>query len=89
MITAETLTRLTKVKKDDIKSMLDQGTSNTPNWVYAIKKSRFLGMTNGGQFCYGLEYDARFSERYTPVETRPLKVFVSLDPATGNLVASV
>ena len=88
MLTPDTLNRLIKVKKEDIKSMLDQGTPNTPTWVYAIKKSRFLGMTNGGEFCYGLEYDARFAER-TYQAGRPNKVFVSLDPTTGNLVASV
>ena len=51
MITAERLKQLTTLKKDALVSMLETG-DTTPSWAYAIKKCRFLGLTNGGQFCY-------------------------------------
>jgi hypothetical protein len=83
MITAEKLKELSTIKKDALVAILEKG--NTPTWAYAIKKCRFLGMTNGVQFCYGLEYDGRVAQR--PLYARrPEKIFISMTP-TGSLVA--
>ena len=83
MITAEKLKELTSIKKDALVSALEKG-DNTPSWAYAIKKCRFLGLTNGGQFCYGVEYDGRIAQRSYQAK-RPEKVFISLTPV-GSLV---
>jgi len=83
MITADKLKQLTSIKKDTLVAALERGDS-TPSWAYAIKKCRFLGLTNGGQFCYGIEYDGRVSQRYYQSK-RPEKVFISTTPA-GSLV---
>ena len=82
MITAEQLKQLTSIKKDTLVAALEKG--NTPSWAYAIKKCRFLGLTNGGQFCYGIEYDGRVAQR-SYQSKRPEKVFISTTP-TGSLV---
>jgi hypothetical protein len=83
MITAEKLKELTSIKKDALVAILEKGT--TPSWAYAIKKCRFVGITNGGQFCYGLEYDGRTALRSYQAR-RPDKVFISMLPS-GSLVA--
>ena len=82
MITADQLKQLTSLKKDTIVEVLEKG--NTPSWVYAIKKCRFLGLTNGRQFCYGIENDGRVAQRSHQAK-RPEKVFISTTP-TGSLV---
>lgn len=83
MITADKLKQLTTLKKDALVAALERGDS-TPSWAYAIKKCRFLGLTNGGQFCYGIEYDGRVAQRSYQAR-RPEKVFISTTPA-GSLV---
>ena len=82
MITAEQLKKLTSLKKDAVVGALES-TRETPNWAYAIKKIKFLGITNGGQFCYGLDYDGRVALRSHQAR-RPEKVFITLTP-TGSL----
>lgn len=84
MITAEKLKVLTTIKKPALVEILERR-EDTPSWTYAIKKCRFLGITNGSQFCYGIEYDGRVSQRYYQ-SRRPEKVFISMTP-TGSLVA--
>ena len=84
MITAEQLKTVTTLKKDALVQILERDPKQ-PSWIYAIKKCRFLGMTNGGQFCYSLEYDGRVALR-SNMARRPEKVFVTLTP-TGSLVA--
>ena len=86
MITAERLKQLTTLKKDALVSMLETG-DTTPSWAYAIKKCRFLGLTNGGQFCYTLEYDGRVAQRAYQAR-RPEKVFISVSPV-GSLTVGV
>jgi DNA-binding XRE family transcriptional regulator len=83
MITADRLKQLTTLKKDALVAALEKG-SATPSWAYAIKKCKFVGMTNGGQFCYGLEYDGRVAQRAYQ-SRRPDKVFISAT-ASGSLV---
>lgn len=46
----------------------------------SVNECRFLGMTNGGQFCYRVDYDD-FGEMTT------CKLFVKYDPATGKVSA--
>jgi hypothetical protein len=84
MITAEKLKAVTTLKKDDIVAILEKQLG-TPSWTYAIKKCRFVGMTNGGQFCYGLEFDGRKALRSYQAR-RPEKVFISIT-ASGSLTA--
>ena len=55
MITAEQLKKLTSLKKDAVVGALESA-RETPSWAYAIKKIKFLGITNGGQFCYEIGY---------------------------------
>jgi len=86
MITAERLKQLTTIKKDGMVAILEQG-DNTPSWAYAIKKVVFLGMTNHGQFCYGIQYDGRVAHKSYQAR-RPDKVFVSTT-LSGSLVAGV
>jgi DNA-binding XRE family transcriptional regulator len=83
MITAEALKQLTTIKKDALVALLEKGDS-TPSWAYAIKKCHFVGMTNHGQFCYGLEYDQRIAQRAYQ-SRRPDKVFISRT-LVGSLV---
>ncbi len=45
-----------------------------------VNEALFLGMTNGGQFCYRVDYDD-FGEMTTT------KLFVKYDPATGRVTA--
>jgi hypothetical protein len=86
MITADKLKELTTIKCDRLVDLLEQG-DNTPSWVYAIKKCRFVGITNGGQFCYGLEYDGRRAIGRHQAR-RPEKVFISTT-TVGSLVVGV
>lgn len=86
MITAEQLKQLTSLKKDAIQGLLEKE-PREPHWVHYIKKCRFLGMTNGGEFCYALEYDGRMNRRDQALP-RPNKVFIALTPA-GSLTAGV
>jgi hypothetical protein len=86
MITADKLKELTTIKRDRLVDLLEQG-DDTPSWAYAIKKCRFVGITNGGQFCYGLEYDGRIA--INPRQSkRPEKVFISTT-TVGSLVVGV
>lgn len=84
MITADKLKQLTTIKKDALVAILENG-DNTPSWAYAIKKIKFLGMTNHGQFCYGVEYDGRVAYKSYQAR-RPDKVFISTT-LSGSLVA--
>ena len=62
MITADKLNEVTRIKKDALVSILENS-SATPSWAYAIKIFKFLGITKGEQYCYGLEYDGRVAQR--------------------------
>jgi hypothetical protein len=45
-----------------------------------VNEAKFLGMTNGGQFCYSVDYD----DFGTP---STVKLFVKYDPASGKVSA--
>lgn len=79
MITADNLKRL---------STLDHVTlTGLVLGEYARRKdkytgARFLGLTNGGEFCYTVTYKVEDG-------TDSAKVFVRLDPASGRVSATV
>ena len=79
MITADNLKRL---------STLDHVTlTGLVLGEYARRKdkytgARFLGLTNGGEFCYTVTYKVDGG-------TDSAKVFVRLDPASGRVSATV
>lgn len=79
MITAETLQRLTQFSKRDLVKIL----STSGYTGVSFESAEFLGMTNGGQFCYKVTF---FDDAGTG-EHEVGKVFVSLDQATGVLTA--
>ncbi len=79
MITAETLKGLMSFTTKDLAKILDTSGYS----MCSFKTAEFLGMTNGGQFCYKVTY---FDEAGTG-EDEVGKVFVSLDHATGILTA--
>ena len=79
MITADKLNEVTRIKKDALVSILENS-SATPSWAYAIKKCKFLGITNGGQFCYWVVFHVEGG-------TDSTKVFLTYNPADGTVKA--
>ena len=49
---------------------------------YEFVGAKFLGLTNGGQFCYSVVYKAEGFEG-----TDSTKVFLTYDPADGRVIA--
>jgi hypothetical protein len=79
MITAETLQGLINFTTKDLQKILDTSGYS----MCSFETAKFLGITNGGQFCYKVTY---FDEAGTG-DHETGKVFVSLDQATGVLTA--
>ncbi len=78
MILADTLSYLTTFTPKTLARVLD-----TSGYSMCLFKTvKFLGMTNGGQFCYSVTYH---DESGTGEETG--KVFVTYDSATGAVTA--
>jgi hypothetical protein len=79
MITADTLKTLTTFTAAALTRAVQDAGYKGPEFT----SCKFLGMTNGGQFCYRAEVA-------TP-EDGPLyrKVFLSYDAALGRITASV
>lgn len=79
MITADTLKTLTSFTSHGLAMALHHSGYTGARF----KSSRFLGMTNGGQFCYSVTYhdEAGTGE----IETG--KVFLSYDPVEGKVTA--
>ena len=79
MITAEALQTLTTFTRGALaRALADSGYTGA-----SFESAKFLGITNGGQFCYSVTY---FDEAGTgQVETG--KVFLSYDPAQGRVTA--
>lgn len=78
MITAETLQTLTTFTAPALARALDVSGYRDCEF----KSARFLGMTNGGQFCYSVTY---FNEHIG--EDDHAKVFLSYDPTEGRVTA--
>ena len=79
MITADTLKTLTEMGPKGLSVILSQsGYSGN-----SFKSAKFLGITNGGQFCYKVTYhdDAGTGEEEVG------KVFISYDHANNSITA--
>lgn len=79
MILAETLKGLMSFTTKDLAKILDTSGYS----MCSFETAEFLGMTNGGEFCYKVTY---FDEAGTG-ENETGKVFVKLDNTTGVLTA--
>jgi hypothetical protein len=71
MITADKLTLLTSMPTFMLEMTLPQ--KNRPS----LQSARFIGITNGGEFCYSA----------TDTAGVVLKLFVKYDPATDKITA--
>lgn len=79
MITADTLKTLTSVGPKGLAVFLAQSGYTG----CAFETAKFLGITNGGQFCYSVTFhdDAGTGEIVTD------KIFLTYDPAEGKVTA--
>ncbi len=74
MLTAEKVYMLTNMPP----VMLTEGIQKSGHKKDKFETSKFLGITNGGQFCYNVSY-------IEGNEFRDTKVFVSYDRATDKI----
>ena len=79
MITANTLNTLTTYGPKDLARVLDKSGYS----MCAFESAEFLGITNGGQFCYKVTY---FDEAGTE-EVETGKVFVKYDQNNHAMTA--
>ena len=75
MITAEQLTTLTTFTAAALTKVLD-------NEDYEFTGTKFLGITNGGEFCYKCTFPVKGG-------TDSTKVFLKFDPTVGRVTATV
>ena len=75
MITAEQLTTLSTFTHAAL-------TRAVANEDYAFTGSKFLGLTNGGEFCYLCTFPVKGG-------TDSTKVFLKFDPTAGRVIATV
>jgi hypothetical protein len=75
MITAEQLTTLTTFTAAALTRALD-------NEDYQFTGTKFLGLTNGGEFCYKCTFPVKGG-------TDSTKVFLKFDPTVGRVIATV
>ena len=75
MITAEQLATLTTFTAAALTKALD-------NEDYQFTGTKFLGLTNGGEFCYKCTYPVKGG-------TDSTKVFLKFDPTVGRVIATV
>ena len=75
MITAEQLTTLTTFTAAALTKALD-------NEDYQFTGTKFLGITNGGEFCYKCTFPVKGG-------TDSTKVFLKFDPTVGRVTATV
>lgn len=78
MITADTLKRLTTLDSEVLTGLVLGATSKRKD---KFTGARFLGLTNGGEFCYTVTFKVEGG-------TDSTKVFVKHDPATGKVSAT-
>lgn len=76
MITAETLKTLTEFGPKGLTTLIQQAGYKED----AFTSCRFLGITNGGQFCY-------FAVYHVEGGTDSTKVFLTYDHASGKVTA--
>jgi len=77
MITAETLAHITQFSAPALTRAINLAGYTEDKFTSA----RFLGITNGGQFCYLCTYKADDGE------IEKTKVFLTHDSATGHITA--
>ena len=75
MITAEQLTTLTTFTPAALTRALG-------NEDYQFSGTKFLGITNGGEFCYLCTFPVKGG-------TDSTKVFLKFDPTVGRVIATV
>ena len=75
MITAEQLTTLTTFTAAALTRALD-------NEDYQFTGTKFLGITNGGEFCYLCTFPVKGG-------IDSAKVFLKFDPTAGRVIATV
>ena len=75
MITAEQLTTLTTFTAAALTRALD-------NEDYEFTGTKFLGITNGGEFCYKCTFPVKGG-------TDSTKVFLKFDPTVGRVIATL
>ena len=76
MITADTLKTLTTFTAPALLRAVKDSGYKGPEFTGA----RFLGMTNGNQFCYTVTYQVKGG-------TGSTKVFLTYDPTAGRVIA--
>jgi hypothetical protein len=79
MITADNLKRLSTLDSKVLTGLVLGATAKNKNKFTGAK---FLGLTNGGEFCYTVTFKVEGG-------TDSAKVFVRLDPATDRVSASL
>lgn len=75
MITAEQLTTLNTFTPAALTRAVD-------NEDYQFTGTKFLGITNGGEFCYKCTFPVKGG-------TDTTKVFLKFDPTVGRVIATV
>lgn len=79
MITAEKLTLFTTIGPTMLAHLLDASGYK----MCAFKTAKFLGITNGGQFCYSVTYHDEAGTGKNEVD----KVFVTYDRVNDSITA--
>jgi hypothetical protein len=77
MITAETLATMTTFTAAALQRAVGKAADDV-----TFTGARFLGITNGGQFCYSVVYRCESFEG-----TDSTKVYLTYDPAAGKVIA--
>ena len=77
MITAETLKTLSTFTTEALHRAVGKAAKD-----YTFTGSKFLGLTNGNQFCYHVVHTVKGG-------SDSAKVFLSYDPAEGRVTASI
>ena len=77
MITAETLKTLTSFTTEALHRALGKAGKD-----YTFTGSKFLGLTNGNQFCYYVVHQVKGG-------TDSAKVFLTYDPSAGRVTADI
>jgi hypothetical protein len=78
MITAEKLKILTTFPHQALQQTLGKKGKG-----YELTGARFLGITNGGQFCYSVVYKVNEKDRDST------KVFLTYDPTADKVIADI
>ena len=78
MITADKLKMMSSLTHHHLQDAL-----GNKGKKYRLTSSKFLGLTNGGEFCYHVFYKIDASERDST------KVFIKFNPTTDRVIATI